>query len=184
MQSLEQQWRHWRHVHCVLCLSGGLQYTYSTRRRITSLQPSQQMMREPSLKWCTAVNQELSSDQSGSWSLHLLQFPSTQTLLQQVLHRAKSGSTPQSPGLDTYTILKQCPWLSVALADIYNACWYSAWVPEAWKVSVIRLIPKDSAEENQKEVANFHPIALTSCIGKVFTTILKNRWLAYMLLIE
>ena len=30
---------------------------------------------------CTAVNQELSSDQSGSWSLHLLQLPSTQTLL-------------------------------------------------------------------------------------------------------
>ena len=49
-------------------------------------------------------------------------------------------------------------------------------------MSVIRLIRKDSAEENLKEVANFHPIALTSCIGKVFNTILKNRWLAYMLI--
>ena len=101
--------------------------------------------------------------------------------LQQVLHRAKSGSTPSPRDRIPYTILKRCPSLSVALADIYNACWSSASVPEAWKVGVIRLIPKVSAQENPNKVANFRPIALTSCIGKVFTTILKNRWLTYML---
>ena len=69
----------------------------------------------------------------------------------------------------------------MALVDIYNACWCSASVPEAWKVGVIRLIPKGSAQDNPQDVANFRPIALTSCIGKVFSTILKNRWLAYML---
>ena len=73
---------------------------------------------------------------------------------------------------------EHCPSLLAALVDLYNACWSSSSVPEALKKGVVRLIPKGSAEENP---GNFQPIALTSCIGKVFTTIVKNRWLSYLL---
>ena len=46
---------------------------------------------------------------------------------------------------------------------------------------MIRLIPKEAAKTNPQESGNFRPIALTPCIGKVFTSILKNRWMDFML---
>ena len=101
--------------------------------------------------------------------------------LQRVISQTKSSSTPSPRDQIPYVVLKRCPALSAALINLYNACWTSASVPTAWKKGVVRLIPKGSAEENPGNPSNFRPIALTSCIGKVFTTIVKNRWLAYML---
>ena len=50
----------------------------------------------------------------------------------------------------------------------------------AWKLGVLRLIPKKAASSNPAEPSNFRPIALTSCVSKLYTSILKNRWLQYM----
>ena len=66
--------------------------------------------------------------------------------------------------------------LLAALCDLYNLCWSSASIPCAWKQAVVRLIPKSSASVSPDDPCNFRPIALTSCVGKVFTSILKNRW--------
>jgi hypothetical protein len=65
--------------------------------------------------------------------------------------------------------------------DLYNRCWERHIVPTSWKEAVVRLIPKPTAVATPGNPANFRPIALTSCIGKVFTTMLKNRWLQFML---
>jgi len=65
--------------------------------------------------------------------------------------------------------------------DLYQSCWSSSSVPNAWKIACIKLIGKSTAKEDPKYPSNFRPIALTSCIGKIFTTILKNRWLKHML---
>ena len=65
--------------------------------------------------------------------------------------------------------------------NFYNLFWASASVPQAWKKAVVHLIPKSSASACPSDPANFRPIALTSCIGKVFTSILKNRFLSFML---
>ena len=43
------------------------------------------------------------------------------------------------------------------------------------------LIGKSAATKDATTPSNFRPIALTSCTGKLFTTILKNRWLEHML---
>ena len=53
-------------------------------------------------------------------------------------------------------------------------------MPHQWKTAAIRLIAKGSAAEDAANPSNFRPIALTPCIGKVFTTLLRNRWLKFM----
>ena len=40
---------------------------------------------------------------------------------------------------------------------------------------------EDAALDDPREPSHFRPIALISCVGKLFTTILKNRWLEFML---
>ena len=88
--------------------------------------------------------------------------------IQDVLNKSKSRSTPNPQDQIPYTVLKNCPSLMVALMDLYNACWSSSSIPTAWNSGVIRLIPKASAAGNAGTPSNFRPIALTSCIGKVF----------------
>ena len=80
-----------------------------------------------------------------------------------------------------YAILKKCPSLHLALLDLYNCCWRESVVPDAWKIAVIKLLPKPSATDDPSNPSNFRPIALTSCIGKIFTTVLQRRWLRFML---
>ena len=54
-------------------------------------------------------------------------------------------------------------------------------MPTAWKKGVVRLIPKDSAAENPANPGDFTPIALTSCVGKVYTTVLMQQMALYAL---
>ena len=53
-------------------------------------------------------------------------------------------------------------------------------VPSAWKVAAVKLIPKSSAREDPSSPENFRPIALTPCISKLLSGILKERWLRHM----
>ena len=77
-------------------------------------------------------------------------------------------------------IFKRCPSLRMALVDLFNYCWAQPEIPSQWKFAVIKLIGKSSAADDPTSPSNFRPIALTSCVGKLFTTILRNRWLSYM----
>ena len=44
-------------------------------------------------------------------------------------------------------------------------CWQQANVPTEWRQGVIRLIPKAAAKNDPDLPSNFHPVALTSCVG-------------------
>ena len=101
--------------------------------------------------------------------------------IMHVIQNTKSRSSASLLDGISYKIRKKCPSLVPALCHIYNLCWESASVPQAWKKAVVRLIPKSSASACPSDPANFRPIALKSCIGKVFTSILKNRFLSFML---
>jgi potassium voltage-gated channel Eag-related subfamily H protein 8 len=97
-----------------------------------------------------------------------------------VLSRCKSSSCPGPVDQIPYIVLKKYPSLLTALCHIFNWCWMQKRVPAAWKVGVLRLLGKKKAEEDPSVPKNFRPIALTSCIGKVFTSVLKHRWMTYM----
>ena len=103
--------------------------------------------------------------------------------IDEVLHKLKGSRNNSTPGPHdqiSYYLLKKCPSLIPALVDLYNCCWSGGVVPKQWKHAAIKLLGKTQAEEAPDNPRNFRPIALTSCVGKVFTSILKDRWACYM----
>ena len=111
------------------------------------------------------------------------EFDSEEIVVEEIsraIKRSKSSSSPSPFDRISYLILKRCPSLLTALQDLFNCCWSQSTIPSQWKLAAIKLIPKSSAKDDPTSPSNFRPIALTSCIGKLFTTILRNRWLTYM----
>ena len=99
----------------------------------------------------------------------------------QVIKRMKSASAPSPFDRVGYVIFKRCPALMPALVDLFNLCWTLSLVPQQWKTAAIKLLAKGPAADDATNPANFRPIALTPCVGKIFTTLLRNRWLKFML---
>ena len=106
--------------------------------------------------------------------------PITLTEIQGVIKKAHVKSAPSPLDQIPYLVFKKCPSLTTALMDLFNVCWQQGNVPRGWKQGVIHLIPKATAQEDPLSPSNFRPIALTSCVGKLFTSLLKNRWLAFI----
>ena len=109
-------------------------------------------------------------------------FNSDPISLDEIKHRIKkcrNGSAPCPLDQINYVILKKCPSTSIVLRNIFNACIISSCFPASWQRGIIKLIGKPTASSDSSNPANFRPIALTPCIGKVFTSILKHRLLHY-----
>ena len=68
--------------------------------------------------------------------------------IESALKRAKASSSPSPLDEVGYAILKKCPSLHLALLDLYNCCWRESVVPDAWKIAVIKLLPKPSATDD------------------------------------
>ena len=100
--------------------------------------------------------------------------------LERVIRKVRVKSAPSPLDQVPYKVIRHCPSLQPALLHLFNLCWLEQKVPSSWKKAVIRLIPKQAAEEDSTNPANFRPIALTACIGKLFTSIMRSRWLSFM----
>ena len=97
------------------------------------------------------------------------------------IKRSKARSAPSPLDGVSYTVFKKCPALVVALHDLFNACWVQSSVPDQWKMASVKLIGKPAASDDPTSLSNFRPIALTPCVGILFTTILCKIWLSFML---
>ena len=107
--------------------------------------------------------------------------PFTEEELRKVITNLKSSSAPSPTDQISYEVIKRCPSLFPALLHMFNRCWMTQSTPTPWKVGIIRLQGKMKAQDDPTNPSNFRPIALTSCISKVFTSLVKRRWLSYML---
>ena len=58
--------------------------------------------------------------------------------------------------------------------------WCTGTIPPPWQVAVIKLLPKSTSASDPADPSLFRPIALTSCIGKLYTSILKKGLMAFM----
>ena len=105
----------------------------------------------------------------------------TEEELLQVIKKCKASSTPSPIDQMHYRIFKNCPSLVPALLLLFNTCWSTSSVPSQWKVGVLRLLGKQAAKSDPSVPSNFRPIALTSCVGKLYTAILKTRWTQFMI---
>ena len=97
------------------------------------------------------------------------------------IRKSKARSAPCPLDGIPYLVFKRCPALVVALHDLFSACWTQSTVPEQWKMAYVKLIGKPAATEIPTSPANFRPIALTPCVGKLFTTLLCKRLMSFML---
>ena len=65
------------------------------------------------------------------------------------------------------------------LFKLFSFCFEKHIVPSLWLKSVVRPIPK-SSDKNPYVPLNYRGISLISCIGKIYSSILDNRLIAYL----
>ncbi|KXJ69166.1 hypothetical protein RP20_CCG028398 [Aedes albopictus] len=73
-----------------------------------------------------------------------------------------------------YPMLQRLPMTSkVALLELFNRVWDSGKFPEQWKLGTVIPIPKPDADRSLAD--GYRPIALLSCLGKVFERMVNRR---------
>ena len=113
-------------------------------------------------------------------SVPMTTAPFTEEEVRGVISGLKSSSAPSPADQIPYTIIKRCPSLLPTLLHMYNCCWTTQAIPTAWKVGIVHLLGKKKAADDSTKPSHFHPIVLTSCISKVFISLVKRRLLSFM----
>ena len=106
--------------------------------------------------------------------------PITREELLAKIKRSTFSSAPSPLDQISYRIFKNCPSLTPAVLDRYNSVLSEGVVPSSWKNAVFKLLGKSAASDDPHSPSNFWPIALTPAVSKLFSGILKDRWLVHM----
>lgn len=94
----------------------------------------------------------------------------------QELHSALFSRRDTSHGLDgiPYILLKKLtPNCLIIFLNLLNRMWKENFIPEEWKTDC--LVPVLKPGKDKLLPDSYRPIALTSCIGKIFEQLLKQR---------
>ena len=97
--------------------------------------------------------------------------------LDGVIKSLKEGSSPGEDGIQN-EFLKALPSKAKEkLLDLVNLSIVEG-LPDAWKSASITMIPKK--ENKSSSPADYRPISLTSCVGKLAERIIKNRLYSFL----
>jgi hypothetical protein len=103
--------------------------------------------------------------------------PITPSLVRKVLGSKRATSAP-GPNELMYGVLLRLPLTHFFLATLYSRLLLEDPDPSAkWCQRKIKLIYKDG---EQNDPANFRPILLTSCVGKIYHQILADKMTVYL----
>ena len=92
------------------------------------------------------------------------------------LHSALNCGNKSAPGSDrvVYEMLKFLPPESQkTLLSLYNTIWFSGDIPTSWKEAIV--IPILKQGKDPSSVSSYRPIALTSCMCKLFEKMVNRR---------
>ena len=92
---------------------------------------------------------------------------------------SKVGNSAPGPDEICYKMLKKLDTAAKTnLLDIFNKIWRDKTLPNNWKLAYI--IPFLKSGKNPLKAESYRPIALTSCICKIFERIILNRLVWYI----
>ena len=98
------------------------------------------------------------------------------------MHCLKQLSSQKSAGLDGISnrILKEtAPFLTPSLTFLFNLSLRTEHIPAVWKISLVSPIYKHKGKPWCP--SNYRPVALLSCVAKVFERLLSQKLLTYLL---
>ena len=99
------------------------------------------------------------------------------------LNNILSKTNDTAPGEDgvTYQMIKNMPdHAKNYITDMYNKFFKDSYFPEKWKRAIIIPIPKPGKNPNSPN--SYRPIALTSCLCKIFERLINERLLEYLIM--
>jgi hypothetical protein len=97
--------------------------------------------------------------------------------LSQVLKRYRNSSAPGPNGI-SYLVYKRLPSVQRYLQAIFCCVWSEQYVPHAWRVASMILLPKS---EDASHPSLMRDIALSNVEGKLFFSLVAGRLQSYML---
>ena len=102
----------------------------------------------------------------------------TQTEVSQVIKRLSLG---KATGLDNISdeMLKLAGLIHLPFfTNLFNHIYSSGCFPAIWKQAYISTLHKKGSKQDP---ANYRPLSITSCLGKLFTGTLNDRLMAFMI---
>ena len=97
--------------------------------------------------------------------------------VETVLLHLPNGKSPGWDGITNEVFKKYATILKTPFTLMFQQCWDCGFMPESWKVGLIKLIPKVPSPESFN---HWRPISLMGGLYKVFTKTLANRLKKYL----
>ena len=106
-----------------------------------------------------------------------LNNPITAMEIEKTVRKLKNNKSNGADDILNEHIKSTLPSMINIYTKLFNIVLDSGIIPEAWTYGVINPIFKNKGDAF--EAKNYRPITLLSCMGKLFTSIIKNRLQAY-----
>ena len=103
--------------------------------------------------------------------------PPTYQEITKIIKKMKMSGSPCPLDQISVIVLKRIPYLQSYLTILIQNIWDTRHLPINWKHAVTILIHKKDGAEDP---ANFRPITLEPVFLKIFTSLLRNRILAFL----